>query len=123
MEKLYNEKKAELIKILFNSTTFDIDIQPELDQVAVWCESFDEHWSICFQNGDMNGDNIGTAIWTNDGADDGFYELLKILEKKPEFQCLIDDDTYHSDVWLRELIDDFIREYAEKENIDQHFEA
>ena len=121
MEKFYNEKKTELIKQLFDNTTFDIDIQSDFDQVAVWCETFGKPWSICFQNGDMNGRYKGTAIWTNDGANEGLDDLFNIIKIRNGFKELIDPSTYHKNIYLEELINDFICEYDEKENFDQHF--
>ena len=121
MENIYNEKKDKLIKVLFDNTTFDIDIQPEFEQVAVWCKSFGESWSICFQNGDMNGRHRGSAIWTNDGANEGLDDLNRILKNRDGFKDLIDPDTYHSDLYLDELINDFVRKYDERNNFDQYF--
>lgn len=123
MEKLYDAKKDQLVKTLFDNTIFDIDIQLDYDQVAVWCKTFGEDWSICFQNGDMNGRYKGSAIWTNAGANCGLDELKAILKKRKEFQALIDPTTYHSDLYLDELISAFIAEYDEKENFDQYFKA
>ena len=120
-ENIYNEKKDKLIKVLFDNTTFDIDIQPEFEQVAVWCKSFGESWSICFQNGDMNGRHRGSAIWTNDGANEGLDDLNRILKNRDGFKDLIDPDTYHSDLYLDELINDFVRKYDERNNFDQYF--
>jgi len=122
VEEIYKEKKAELIKKLFDNTIFDIDHQPEYDQIAVWCETFGEPWSICFQNGDMNGMDRGCAIWTNSGANSGLDEIKAILEKIDEFEVLVDHDTAHPYLYLDELINDFICEYDKKENFDQYFE-
>ena len=109
-------------ELLFKNTTFEIDHQVEFNQVAVWCKTFGKDWSICFQDGDMAGTNKGKAVWNNDGANEGIFLLREILINRPEFQGLIDNDTY----WKYEAIDDliynFISDYAEKNNINSYFE-
>ena len=115
----------QLIAHLFNNTKYEIEEQ-DLGygfQVAAWCESFGKSWSICFQDGDMNGN--GGINWRNDGANVGVYELLEILEEREEFKHLIDDECNsryrHSD--LNDFIDEFILEICKKEKIKNLFNA
>jgi hypothetical protein len=115
-----NDELKKLIKV---NSSFDIDVQMENGvQVAVWCKTFGKNWSICYQNGDMNGNKKGQAIFTNDGANVGLKELRNILKDRPEFQHLIDLDTYWSYEELDELINEFCAEFAEENSIADHFE-
>ncbi len=116
--------EAEL-KILEANTTFEIDVQvePEYTQVAVWLKSFGQDWSICYQNGDMNGDKKGQAIFDNEGANCGLRECRDILKDKPEFAALVDLDTYWSYEDLDELINEFCRKFAVEHEISQNFET
>ena len=116
---------TELLALLKDNTTTKIDVQVETNyrHVAVWCESFSKKWSICYQDGDMNGDRIGEAVFTNDGANCGLKELRDILKEIPEFQSLIDFDTYWSYEKLDELINEFCRNFAEENNIEIYFES
>ena len=113
-----------LKQFLLDNTTFSEDVQIFEDdsvQVAFWCKSFGESWSICFQNGDMNGSHKGTPVWTNDGANSGLDDLLEILIERKEFQCLIDSTAYHKYEVLKEFINDFIADYAEKTSPEKYF--
>ena len=87
-QEYYNEHKDELKALLLKNSEFKIDDQRdgELEQVAIWCTSFSKNWSICFQNGDMNGNYKGTAIFDNAGADCGLIELRNIIELHGEFR-------------------------------------
>ena len=115
----------ELLALLEANTTTKIDVQvePTYTQVAVWCESFGKNWSICYQDGDMNGDHKGEAVFTNDGANCGLKELRDILKEIPEFQTLVDLDTYWSYEELDELINEFCRKFAEENSIESYFES
>jgi hydroxymethylpyrimidine pyrophosphatase-like HAD family hydrolase len=119
----YENLRENLLNQLRANTTYKIEPQsaPEYFQVAVWCKSYNQSWSLCFQNGDMNGDHKGEAVWGNAGADDGLDELLEILKKQPEFKVLIEEDQYWEYEYLKELINDFIIEIAEKEKMDDYF--
>jgi len=112
---LENSSFSEEVQEVENGNTF-------LDcQVVVWCQSFGKSWSICFQNGDMNGDGKGIAVWTNDGANSGIDEFRDILIDRAEFQCLIDETTYWKYEALNEFINDFISDYANETNPEKHF--
>jgi len=115
----------ELKALIKKNSTFEIDPQ-EIGgdrQVAVWCKTFGQDWSICYQNGDMNGNRRGEAVFTNDGANCGLRELRDTLKNREEFQHLIDNDTYWSFEALDDLINEFCREYAEENNIASYFDA
>ena len=117
-------QQEKLLKFLKNNTTFSIDPQRiggQL-QVAVWLKSFGKDWSICYQNGDMNGDRKGEAVFDNAGADCGLIECRDILKNIPEFQSLVDLDTYCSYEDLDELIRVFCSNFAQEHNIDSYFE-
>lgn len=120
-----DETSFENLKdFLLDNTTFSEDVQIFEDdsvQVAVWCKSFGESWSICFQNGDMNNANKGTPVWTNDGANCGLDDLLEILIERKEFQALIDNVTYHKYEAIKEFINDFISDYAERTSPEKYF--
>ena len=98
----------QLIMLLMLNSSFEVDAQHDRQQVAVWCESFGKKWSICYQNGDMNGNKKGTACFKNDGANEGLDELRDILSDVAEFKHLIDETTYHSHLELEEFIDSFV---------------
>jgi len=118
------QTKEQLKKLITDNTTFDIDLQ-DLGggnvQVAVFLNTFSQDWTLCYQNGDMNGDHRGEAIFDNDGADDGLEELREILQNRAEFQHLIDETTFHSHLELDELIYEFCEEFGEKHNLDSYF--
>lgn len=113
--------KTELLNELIKNTTYTVDVQAEPDytQVAVWCKTYDQDWSICYQNGDMNGDHMGEAIYTNDGANCGLIEARNILKDKDGFKNLVDLDTYWSYGELDDLIHEFCDYLIEKESIEQ----
>lgn len=108
----------DLFNVILTNSKYEIDTQPEFDQVAVWFTTFGKKWSICYQNGDMNGAHKGVATFTNDGADCGLRELREILEEKEEFQHLIDKTTYWKYCELDEFIKEFCKFFAEKNNIE-----
>ena len=112
-----------LKKLLLENTTFSEDVQIFDDsvQVAIWCQSFGKSWSICFQNGDMNGAHKGVPVWSNDGANCGLDDLLEILIDRKEFQSLIENTTYHKYEVLKEFINEFISDYAEKTTPEKYF--
>ena len=122
MREIYNTKKDELLNLLFSETEFKRDIQPDFDQVAVWCKTFGKDWSICFQNGDMNGKYKGSAIFYNEGANCGIDELLEILKERDELKCLIETEEYWKYEYLKELINEFISKYSDDNDMDNHFE-
>jgi hypothetical protein len=116
---LSNEELKNIIK---ENSTFKIETQYVNDnvQVAVWAKTFGKPWGICYQDGDMNGNERGTPIFDNPGADDGLRDLRDILKERAEFQHLIHRDT----VWyvcdyepVDELIREFCEEYAEANKI------
>ena len=123
-----NNQFTELAQLLRKNSTFEIDVQiidenegEQSAQVAVWCKSFGQDWSICYQNGDMMGNDIGTAKFNNDGANCGLDQLCDILSERAEFKCLIDEESYYQDADLVEFIHDFCREYALDHKIADHF--
>jgi hypothetical protein len=114
------------LKILVENTTFEIDPQSFEDgsiQIAVWLKTFGQNWSICYQNGDMNGNHKGEAIYNNDGANIGLRECRNILKERPEFAHLIDLNTYWSYEELDELINEFCRLFAEQHKIAEMLTA
>ena len=116
--------REEELKIITDNTTFDIDTQAFDDgsiQVAVWLKTFGKDWSICYQNGDMNGDRKG-AIFNNDGANCGLSEARDILKEREEFAHLIDLETYWSYEELDQLISDFCEQFAEQHKIADQFD-
>lgn len=118
-EKFYNENKDRLVETLLSENEGQIDDQPENDQVAVWFDSF----SLCYQNSDMNGGGKGEPHWNNAGADSGLDDLLEILKKDERFQPLIAKDEYWKNEYLRQIIQDFCAEYAERHEIAGYFEC
>lgn len=102
----------QLTMLLMLNSNFEVDTQHENKQVAVWCESFGKKWSICYQNGDISGNQKGIACFRNEGANEGIYELLSILSDAEEFKHLIDENTYHSHLELEEFIDSFVRDLS-----------
>lgn len=117
-EKFYNENKKRLVEILLDENIGQIDYQVEYDQVAVWFDDF----ALCYQNSDMNGDNIGVPHWNNAGADQGVYDLRNILKKDERFQPLIAKEEYWCNEYLNLIVNDFCAEYAEKNKIDDYFD-
>lgn len=117
MSILSNEALKKLIK---ENSTFEIEEQDVEDgntQVAVWAKTFGKPWIICYQNGDMNGDQQGIPIFTNPGANDGLLELRSILEDREEFRHLIDYTTFWEYEALDNLIHDFCEDFAEENKI------
>ena len=118
----------EIIKYLMDNTTYKIEneiIDEHWKQVYVWCKTFNKHWNIYFQNGSMNGDDIGIGHYNNGGANYGLdRELLDILRERPEFSKYIDPeayDFYSQHYELNLLINKFVEHIQEKENIDDFF--
>ena len=113
----------KLKQILLKNSTFEIERQ-NIDgdlQIAVWCKSFGKDWSICYQNGDTNGDFKGTAVFNNPGADSGLQELRDILAERREFKHLIDENTYHQFWELENFINEFCEDFAETHNLSDYF--
>lgn len=112
--------KENLKKIIKDNSIFKIDVQNgrNYTQVAVFCETFGKKWSICYQNGDMNGAHKNKAIFTNDGANEGLLEFRNILKDREEFKILIDLNTYWSYSDLDDLINEFCEEFAEEHEIE-----
>jgi len=123
-QETYDTQKDSLISKLFRNTRFSaLDFQVDYDQIAVQCETYGKQWSICFQNGDMNGKYKGEGIWTNEGANDGISELIEILEEHEDFEGLIDPESAHETIWIEELVFDFISAYSERKEIDRFFDC
>lgn len=117
-EIFYNDNKENLLAIMHKEFVGKIDYQSDYDQIAVWFDEF----SLCYQNSDMNGGNLGGVNFDNPGANSGLQELESILEKDSRFDALIASDEYHSHECLRELITDFCYDYAEKHNITDYLD-
>ena len=115
--KFYSENKENLLSIMLNEFKGNIDYQAEWDQVAVWFPGF----SLCYQNGDMNGDDKGTPCFNNDGANNGLTELKEILKKDERFQPLVASEEYWKNEYVNEIINDFCIEFAKQNNIASYF--
>ena len=118
-EKFYHENKKRLLDILIDENIGQIDYQVEYDQVAVWFDNF----SLCYQDSDMNGDNVGAPHWNNNGADFGVYELRNILKKDERFQPLIAEEEYWQYEYFDLIVNDFCADYAEIHKIADYFEC
>ena len=118
-EKFYHENKKRLVDILLDENRGQIDYQAEYDQVAVWFDDF----VLCYQDSDMNGDNVGAPHWNNNGADFGVYELRNILKKDERFQPLIAEEEYWQYEYFDLIVNDFCADYAEIHKIADYFEC
>lgn len=87
-----------------------IDTQVDFDQVGVWLKLYGEHVSICYQNGDMNGESMGQAVFDNEGADDGPGDVVRALRKQ-------NWDLTESQ--LQDLASDFLEAFSEKNGIEE----
>lgn len=118
-QKYYTENKERLLNILLEENPGRIDQQAEFDQVAVWFDGF----SICYQNGDMNGGHKGQAVWWNQVEDEPRF--VDTIKTDPRFTPLFDsEDEPHWDLYGRELWDDFCRTYELKHpEITRFFET
>jgi hypothetical protein len=114
-------KNQDLIKILEDNSTFEIDQQVEEDQVVIWFQSFGQDWSICYQNGDMSGGHKGKGVWDNDGANYGLDQLEKILLSRPEFDNLVNHEHRQLQYEIEDFINEFCRVFRDKHDINNHF--
>lgn len=100
-ELFFNENKERLLNLFFEQNKYEIDVQAEHDQIAVF---FKNGASICFQNSDMNGNTNDGPYFRNAGADAGLETLRDILAENEEFNALVAEDEY----WSYTYVDDFI---------------
>jgi len=118
-EIFYNENKATLIEVMFSDFKGSIDRQDEYNQIAVDFDGF----IICYQDSDMNGDDKGKAHWSNPGADAVFTDLGKILKNDKRFSKLYASDEVHDNYFIETFINDFCREFAKRNNIDEMLQS
>jgi len=120
-ENFYNKNKNALLKIMHEEFdgTIDHQISENYDQVAVWFGKF----AVCYQDSDMNGGSKGEPHFNNDGANDGLDDLKEILKKDERFQPLIAKEEFWKNEFLRQIINDFCRSYAEKHKIADYFKC
>jgi len=119
-EKYFETNKNLLYKLALKKFGVgSIDEQPELEQVVVWFDGF----SVCYQNGDMNGSCKGEPAWDNPGADTVFSDFYKIAETDLDFMPLIAPDETHDSYWLREFVNYFCERYADENNIKSIIES
>lgn len=120
-QKFYSENKNTILETLLEENVGEIDIQDDFEQIAVWFKN--SSMSICYQNGDMNGDYKGEAVWWNEGAKPvGFLENLQNDDRF--CKVFAGKEETHFDLFAKKLVDDFCREY-EKRNptITKYFVA
>lgn len=126
-ELFLENNKEELLNILRENTVIESEGIESFDdaddfQAGYSCKTFNKDWSICFQNGDMNSYGKGEPCWTNSGANCGINELRDILIEREEFKNLIDEETYWSYHQIENLVNEFIHDIAERDDLYTKFQ-
>lgn len=113
----FDKNKNSILELLLEELKGEIEYQSEYDQVAVWFKDF----SLCYQNGDMNGNKKGQAIWNNDGADSGVKVLRDLIANDPRFSPLYAENEYWSYEYVNDMVALFCDEFAERNSIADMF--
>ena len=113
----FDKNNNSILELLLEELKGEIEYQSEYDQVAVWFKEF----SLCYQNGDMNGNKKGQAIWNNDGADSGVKVLRDLIANDSRFSPLYAEDEYWSFEYVDETVALFCDEFAERNSIADMF--
>lgn len=113
-EKFYNENKDRLIgEFLSEVDGSDLEYQAEYDQVIIF--------GLCCQNSDMNGNGRGTAHYDNDGADQGFDDLVDWIANDERTEPLIATEEFWSKEWARTFAHDLAKAIIERFEIESMF--
>lgn len=110
----FDNNKNHILHLLLDELKGEIEYQSEWNQVAVWFKDF----SLCYQNGDMNGDKKGQAVWNNDGANIGVEVLRDLIANDPRFCPLYAEDKYWSYEYVNDMVALFCDAFAERNNIE-----
>ncbi len=109
----FDNNKNHILHLLLDELKGEIEYQSEYNQVAVWFKDF----SLCYQNGDMNGDKKGQAVWNNEGADSGLKDLRDLIANDPRFAPLYAEDEYWSYKYVDDMVALFCDAFAEENDI------
>lgn len=119
-ELFFNGNKERLLNLFFEKNKYEVDVQHEFNQVAIF---FENGASICYQNSDMNGNTNDGPYFRNAGADAGLETLRDILVENEEFNALVAEDEYWSYTYVDEFINLICESIFEKEEIDSKFSS
>ncbi len=115
----FDKNKNSILELLLEELKGEIEYQSEYDQVAVWFNP--DNLVLCYQNGDMNGNKKGQAIWNNDGADSGVKVLRDLIANDPRFSPLYAENEYWSYEYVNDMVALFCDEFAERNSIADMF--
>jgi hypothetical protein len=112
-EEFYNNNINKIVEdCLDEAEKAELDVQYEYSQVVIWS---DIAYGLCFQNSDMNGDNLNCANFDNAGADDGFLNLVEhIIKKYPELHA---KNEVHDEYFAKEAAAEVAQAIFEKKKI------
>ena len=113
-EKFYNENKDRLVaEFLSEVDASDLEYQEEFDQVIIF--------GLCCQNSDINGKGVGKAHYYNQGANEGFIELVSLIANDERTQPLIASDEFWKKEYVRYFAHDLAKAIIEKFEVESMF--